>query len=257
MPYQLRFGGYDLPKTLRPAAINSDLDTAGQTIPRRVGQRTQEGRRGVTMLPVRGELSADTPELLEDALRVLRGQIVGKKDLWFGEDTHYYKGAQCKSFGFDYRDGLTHGVVAIISIAFEASEYPEPLKAGLTTTPNLGANANITHGGTSICLPRWTITIGNAPVYSSGNNPSLLLSNNTTVEQCSLSQITGASALQAGDVLTLDRDGYTLTRGGIALLGVYRGRIPTLKTGVNSISIVGQNGMTAAALTCTHQETFV
>lgn len=247
MAYLLRFGSYDFPETLRPADENGGQDQADQPRPRGSGSVTQEGRREKTILQVRGELTADTPDELDALHQALKAACyAGKQDLYLGRDDRYYKDAQLKSFGTTYNEGLTYGVWAAYSLTFEAAAHPEAFDAlGSITTTLSATGGTVTNEGDAPTLPTWTITLGGA-----GSGP-ITLTNSTTGETATLS-----GALSGGDVIALSRDGYTVTRNNVAEFGLMDGRIPRLAAGNNVVALTASGGVTVAALAVAYTPRF-
>lgn len=240
MAYRLRFGSFDFARTLRPADESSSQDTAAQSRPRASGSLTQIGRREPTILPIRGDLTAATPDALETLHEALKAAVyAGKADLWFGRDDLYYKSAQLKSFGTNYRDGLLHGLLASYSLVFEAADYPEPFAVNAITTASLLNVAAYVVMGDAPAAPTWTITVG-----AEGTGP-ITLTNAATGESCRLTKSTNFAA---GAVIVLTRDGYTVTENGVATFGLLQGRIPSLIAGNNTITWTAGGTATIASV---------
>ncbi len=134
MAYLLQFGTYVFPNTIRPSDESSGHDTAPQPLPRRSGALTQIGRREPTILQLRGDLTAATPDALDALEMALKAACYnGKQDLYFGRDDRFYKDAQLKSFSTSTMEGLTYGVIGTYAITFEAADYPEAFDANTLT----------------------------------------------------------------------------------------------------------------------------
>lgn len=243
--YRLRFAGYDLPITVRPDGGSADVDLGESELPRQDGSLTQVGRAKSRLLTVRGDVYGDTPDALWAALDSFRAACARgtSGQLFFGRDDRYYN-AQVETFTDSYTEGLLWGSVATVAIGFKASS-----PYALATAPDTvvfatgGSPWTLDPDGDSDAgaLPAWSLTIGAA-----GTGP-ITLTNATTGEICTLLGTFGA-----GDVIVLNRDGYTVTQNGAANFGLLGGRIPRLTPGVNTISLTLGGTATVSAFSATY-----
>lgn len=235
--YRLSFGTYTFPETLIPSDEGYSYDTAAQARPRAPGAVTQIGRREPTLLTIEGGLTADTFDDLtsmETALKCALG--AGKQNLFFGRDDRYYRDAQVKSVSNSDQQGATFGVISFWRITFEAADYPEPFGAD-TVGQSLSSPDTVTNLGDADALPTWTIGIG-----STGTGP-LTLTNAATGESATVGD--AGTTLTAGDVIVLNRDGYSVTWNGTPAFDLFDGRIPRLMTGDNTITLTAGGTATA------------
>lgn len=243
--YKLSFGSYVFPATVRPDGGSADVDLAEQELPRQDGSVTQVGRAKSRLLQVRGDLYGDTPAQLWAALDSLRAACAlgTSARLFFGRDDRYYD-AQVETFADSYTEGLLWGSVATVAIGFRAARpYALATAPDTINFPANGSPWTLDPSGDSNAgaLPAWTLTIGTA-----GTGP-LTLSNQTTGEVCSL-----AGPFAAGDVILLNRDGYTVTLNGAPNFGLLSGRIPRLVPGTNTLSLTAGGTATVSAFSVTY-----
>jgi hypothetical protein len=248
--YRLRFGTYDLPRSCRPAEdAPGSIETGRVARLRAPGSVTKEGRPGPRLLTVRGEWVSPEVGSLDGFIEVADELIArcgdGKQDLWFGRDDRYYKNAQLLTPGLSYpKDGVTYGVFGVVTLTFEAADYPEAFGT-VAHAPALASN-----GGTftaqgdapALALPTYTITI------NAGGSGPLTLTSTTTGEFCTVAR-PGGAAFVGGDVIVLDRDGCTATLNGVAIVGLWDRRIPHIACGrSNTITLASAGTATVASL---------
>ena len=238
---RIRFAGYDFPSTFRPADLSGSLDTAAQARPRGTGSVSQNGRRSPTRLVVYGELMADTPDALNNAIQSVKTKAYsGKGDLYFGRDDRYYRDAQAITWGESNEQGKLYGVWAAITIEFEAADYPEPFSTALLSPVIAVGGATITGSGETTALPVWTITIG------SGGSGPLTLHNAANGQTALLDP--GTAGFASGEVIVLTRDGYKVIRNGVSSFGLLKLRIPCIEPGSNTITLTAGGTATVASL---------
>ncbi|MES2459872.1 MAG: hypothetical protein V4671_04755 [Armatimonadota bacterium] len=242
---KISFAGYDFPSTFRPADVNDSQDTGAQPRPRAAGSVSQRGRREATRLLVFGELVANSPDELRTKIRVVKAAAFsGKGDLYFGRDDEYYRDAQCKSWGESNEQGKLFGVFASLSLEWEAADHPYPYSTNVLSPVLSPGGSTITGSGEATALPIWTITIG------SGGTGPLTLHNAANGQTALLDPGTGGFA--GGEVIVLKRDGYTVTRNGVASFGLLKLRIPTIEPGSNAITLTAGGTATVASLTVSY-----
>ncbi len=245
MNYLLKFGNYVFPATLIPDGGPQDIDLGESELPRQDGSRLQPGRVKSRLLSVKGGVQADTMDALRAALDPLKSACVRgtAAPLFYGCDDRYFN-AVVESFSDSYSEGQLWGALATISISFRCGE---PFALGLvadTINFSMGQSSwtlDPSGDGDVRVLPLWTITVGAA-----GTGP-LTLTNQTTQETATL---TGPFA--AGDVLTLNRDGYKVAQNGAPNFGLLSGRIPRLVSGVNAVSLTAGGTATVSAFSATY-----
>lgn len=246
--YLLKFGSYVFPSTLRPDGGSADVDLGESELPRQDGSVTQVGRMKSRTLKIVGDIEGDTADALWAGLDLLRGccakGIAGR--LYFGRDDRYYM-AQVESYSESYTEGMLFGVVVSLSIGFKAASpfalanAPDTVSFPLTGSgagtwtldPDGDANVRV--------LPAWSLTIGTA-----GTGP-LILANAATLETCSL-----AGPFNAGDVIILDRGGYTVAQNGLPNFALLSGRIPVIVPGANTLSLTAGGTATVSAFSATY-----
>lgn len=244
MAYRLRIGSYDFPATLRPASSPAERDVAEQERPREEGSILGAPRDKSRVFQVRGSITAASPDALDTLCRAIKKACYGGGSLWFGRDDRYLPNAVCTSFAGDHEDGLLYGLITNLSIGFTA-ERPFEVAISATTVTLATTGGTVADSGDAPALPSWNITINAA-----GSGP-LTLENSTTGETATIG--TSSTSFTAGQVIVLNRDGNTVTRGGAAEPGLLSAasRIPKLNAGNNTITLTAGGTATISAFSAT------
>lgn len=250
MAFKLSFNGYDFESGILPVDESGQQDLAEQSVPRRPGSSTQDGRRTPRTIGIRGDFHADTIAGWEAKKSALLDAVIGVVgDLYHGRDDRHYKEAQLESFSIsDPASGRLYAVIGSVSLTFKAARYPEAF--GETTyspalAPSGGSINYDTATGDAYSLPRWTIGV------TASSDGTITLTNVTTGESVYIRRPGG---FVIGDTIELDRDGYVVERNGTVEEGLVDRRIPRLKPGNNVITCTVAGGsLSVGTLECDYE----